>query len=54
MFEIVRAYNDDTLKEYGVTKKDISEYADYEMGMKIKNWFDNNPDEEILTFEAEI
>lgn len=54
MFKIVRAYGDDTLKEYGVTKKDISEYADYELGMQIKKWFDDNPEEDTLSFEAEI
>jgi alcohol dehydrogenase class IV len=47
-------YNDDTLKEYGVKEKDIEEYADYELGKQIKNWFDDNPDRDVLSFQAEI
>ena len=46
-------YNDDTLKEYGVKEKDIEEYADYELGKQIKNWFDDNPDRDVLSFQAE-
>jgi hypothetical protein len=47
-------YDDDTLKEYGVKEKDIEEYADYELGKQIKNWFDDNPDRDVLSFQAEI
>lgn len=47
-------YNDDTLKQYGVKEKDIEEYADYELGKQIKNWFDDNPDRDVLSFQAEI
>ena len=54
MFKKVSGYNDDTLKEYVVSKKDVSEYADYELGMQIKKWFDDNPEEDILSFQAEI
>ena len=47
-------YDDDTLKQYGVKEKDIEEYADYELGKQIKNWFDDNPDRDVLSFQAEI
>lgn len=33
--------------------KDLEEYADYRMGKKIKQWFDDNPKEDYLYFEAE-
>ena len=33
--------------------KDLEEYADYRMGKKIKQWFDDNPKEDYLRFEAE-
>lgn len=54
MFGIVGSYNDDTLKEYGIKEKDIEEYADYELGKQIKNWFDDNPDRDVLSFQAEV
>ena len=54
MFKKENSYNDDTLKEYGINKKDIREYADYELGKQIKDWFDDNPDEDTLCFQAEI
>ncbi len=47
-------YNSDTLKEYGVKEKDIEEYADYELGKQIKDWFDDNPDRDVLSFQAEV
>ena len=54
MFKIERTYNDDTLKEYGLSNEDVREYADYEMGKQIKKWFDDNPDRDVLNFSAEI
>ena len=47
-------YDDDTLKQYGVKEKDIEEYADYELGKQIKYWFDDNPDSDVLSFQAEL
>jgi len=41
-------------KENGVSDEDIREYADYQLGMKIKVWFDENPEENYLNFMAEI
>ena len=46
-------YNDDTLKKYGVSKDDLKEFADYRLGMNMKEWFDANPDDEWLRYEAE-
>jgi len=34
-------------------RRDLEDYADYRMGMKIKQWFDDNPKEDYLSFEAE-
>ena len=33
--------------------KDLEEYADYRMGKQIKQWFDDNPKEDYLYFDAE-
>jgi len=54
MFKDRNSYNDDTLKEFNLTNKDISEYADYELGKQIKDWFDDNPDFNVLCFQAEM
>ena len=35
-------------------RKDLEEYADYRMGKKIKQWFDDNPDDDCLYFDAEL
>jgi hypothetical protein len=34
--------------------KDLQGYADYRMGKKIKEWFDDNPKEDYLYFDAEL
>ena len=46
-------YDDDTLKEYGVSKDDLREFSDYRLGMNMKEWFDANPDQDWLRYEAE-
>ena len=33
--------------------RDLEDYADYRMGKKIKDWFDDNPDYDYLSFDAE-
>jgi len=53
MFDNEMGYDDDTLKEYGVSKDDLREFADYRLGMKMKEWFDANPDDNWLRYEAE-
>lgn len=54
MFNEKSGYNDDIKKEFGVSEKDLSEYADYEIGMQLKEFFDDNPDCDICRFDAEI
>ena len=54
MFEENNGYNDDTMKQYNVSKKDLSEYADYILGEQVKNFFDDNPGEYECNFEAEV
>ena len=34
-------------------RKDLEDYADYRMGKRIKQWFDDNPDDDYLYFNAE-
>lgn len=47
-------WNDAIQKEHGVSDEDLSEYADYQLGMKIKVWFDENPEYNCLKFIAEL
>ena len=35
-------YNDDIAKEYGVTKQDLADHADYNLGKKIKDCVEQN------------
>ena len=53
MFEERLGWNDEIAEKYGVSHKNLEDYADYEMGMKIKQWFDDNPKENYLYFDAE-
>lgn len=53
MFEKESGYNDETCKVYGVSKNDLSEYADYRLGRKILGFFDENPEQDCY-FNAEI
>jgi hypothetical protein len=54
MFEENNGYNDDTMKRYNVSVKDLSEYADFKLGEKVKDFFDDNPDMLECNFEAEL
>ncbi len=54
MFNEKSGYNDKIKKEFGVSEKDLSEYADYEIGMQLKEFFDDNPDVDECRFDAEI
>ncbi len=47
-------WNDTIQKENGVSDEDLSEYADYQLGMKVKVWFDQNQEDNYLNFTAEI
>lgn len=50
-FEENHCYNDEQLKELGIAKDDLSEYADFELGKKILNCVKENG---YCEFEAEI
>ena len=54
MFNERSGYNDEIKKEFGVSAKDLSEYADYEIGMQLKEFFDDNPDYDECRFDAEL
>lgn len=54
MFEENNSYNDETQKQYNVTQEDLSEYADYNLGKQVKDYFDDNPEENYCYLEAEI
>jgi len=47
-------YNDKIMKENGVSEGDLSEYADWRMGMQMKEFLDKNPDEHGVSFQAEL
>ncbi len=47
-------YNSAIQKKYNVTDEDLSEYADYEIGIQLKEFFDDNPDLDECRFEAEL
>jgi hypothetical protein len=53
MFENVMGYDDKTCVAYGVSGNDLSEYADYRLGKKILDFFDENPKKDCY-FNAEI
>ena len=54
MFDNERGYNDKIKKQYGVSEEDLSEYADYEIGVQLKEFFDKNKDCDECRFEAEL
>ena len=41
-------------EQYNVTKEDLSEYADYHLGKQVKDYFDDNPEENDCYLEAEL
>lgn len=54
MFNERSGYNEEIKKEFGVSEKDLSEYADYKIGMQLKKFFDDHPDMDECRFDAEI
>ena len=44
-------YNDEMAAEYGLTKQDLSDYADYNLGKNIKDYVEENGD---CYFTAEL
>ena len=53
MFDKVDRYNDATQKEHNVSNEDLEDYADYELGNQMKEFFDDQPEEDELHFTAE-
>lgn len=47
-------YNDDIQKKHNVSDSDLSEYADWILGSKIKSFFDENKEEDWLYYNAEF
>ena len=47
-------YSREDQKKFGITHYDLSDYADYELAMQIKEWFEKNKDRETLYFTAEL
>lgn len=47
-------YSTKDQEKFGITHADLSDYADYRLGMQIKDWFDNNKDRDTLCFTAEL
>jgi len=54
MFKNEEGWNDEIQERYNVTDKDLSEYADYQIGLQLKEFFDDNPDLDECRFEAEF
>ena len=54
MFNQEGGYNDEIKKKFGVSEEDLSEYADYEIGMQLKQFFDENPECYECRFDSEI
>tara|TARA_R110000803_G_scaffold72729_2_gene136432 strand:- start:14132 stop:14494 length:363 start_codon:yes stop_codon:yes gene_type:complete len=46
-------WSDDILDEHGVTQDDMREYADWVLGTKLKDYFDDHPNEDVINFQAE-
>ena len=54
MFKENVGYNNERMEEYNVTEKDLSEWADYQIGKQLKKFFDDNPTIDECNFEAEL
>lgn len=50
-FEKNNGYNDDILKEAGILNEELKEYADYKLGIKIRDFISENGE---CYFEAEL
>ena len=47
-------YSQEDCVRFHVTPNDLSEYADWKMGKQMKDYFDENPEEKSLWFNAEL
>jgi len=54
MFDKETGWNSEIKARYNVTDEDLSEYADYQIGIQLKEFFDDNPDLDECRFDAEI
>lgn len=54
MFDNENGYNDEIQKKYNVSDKDMSEYADWILGSKMKSFFDENKETDSLYYNAEF
>lgn len=54
MFNENIGYNKDVLKKYNISEHDLSEWADYQIGLELKEFFDDNPNLDECRFQAEI
>lgn len=54
MFDEHNSYNDERMKEYNVSIADLKQYADYRLGLKMKEWFDKHTDLDTLYYQAEL
>ena len=54
MFDKVSGYNDGIQRRFQVTNKDLSDYADYIIGMELKEFFDNNKHSNQCSFVSEF
>jgi hypothetical protein len=54
MFNEKNGFNHKIKEQYGVSDEDLSEYADYEIGMQLKKFFDKNKYLNECRFEAEL
>ena len=54
MFSKENGWNDEILARHNVTLEDLSEHADYRIGVQLKEFFDNHPHVDECRFEAEL
>ena len=54
MFNKETGWNSKIQEKYSVKDEDLSEYADYQIGIQLKKFFDDNPDLDECRFDAEI
>jgi hypothetical protein len=50
-FEVNNGYSDDLLKDAGITRNDLTEYADYKLGIQIRDMLESHGE---CSFDAEI
>lgn len=51
MFDDVSGYNDNTLKKYNVSEYDLREYADYQLGLQILEYLEEEQSDCVIYAE---